>query len=220
LLAANASRLPSTRERRGAALVLLGSVFGLLPFLVLAVAFPSFLRTERFVTWGVVPLALIPLTFAYAIVRFQLLDVRVILRKSLLYTATTAVVTALYALAIASFNAVSKGTGLATSPYFPLVFALAIVLLFEPLRRRIQVPVDRFFYAERSRLQRAMVEMGEAFTGEVDPAAVVRELVERLPQILGLRFSALWARFTGSRTGAGVSLPSRSRKSTRRTMRS
>jgi serine phosphatase RsbU (regulator of sigma subunit) len=192
VLAANASRLPSTRERRGAALVLLGSVFGLLPFLVLAVAFPSFLRTERFVTWGVVPLALIPLTFAYAIVRFQLLDVRVILRKSLLYTATTAVVTALYALAIASFNAVSKGTGLATSPYFPLVFALAIVLLFEPLRRRIQVPVDRFFYAERSRLQRAMVEMGEAFTGEVDPAAVVRELVERLPQILGLRFSALY----------------------------
>ena len=191
-LAANAGRLPSSGERRGAALVLFGATFGLLPFLVLAVGFPSFLRTERFLFWGVVPLALIPLTFSYAIIRFQLLNVRVILRRSLLYTATTAVVTGLYALGIASFTSISRGTELATSPYFPLVFALAIVLLFEPLRRRIQVPVDRFFFAERARLQRAMVEMGEAFTGEIDPAIVVRDLVEKLPQILGIRFAALY----------------------------
>ena len=192
VLAVNARRLPSSRERRGAALVLFGAVFGLLPFLVLSVAFPSFLSTERFVFWGVVPLALIPLTFSYAIIRFQLLNVQVILRKSLLYTATTAVVTALYALGIAFFNSVSRGTELATSRYFPFVFALVIVLLFEPLRRGLQVPVDRFFFSERARLQRAMVEMGEAFTGEVDPAAVVRDLVDRLPQILGLRFAALY----------------------------
>ena len=191
-LAANAGRLPSSGERRGAALVLFGATFGLLPFLVLAVGFPSFLRTERFLFWGVVPLALIPLTFSYAIIRYQLLNVRVILRRSLLYTATTAVVTALYAVGIAFFTSISRGTELATSPYFPLVFALAIVLLFEPLRRRIQVPVDRFFFAERARLQRAMVEMGEAFTGEIDPAIVVRDLVEKLPQILGIRFAALY----------------------------
>jgi serine phosphatase RsbU (regulator of sigma subunit) len=191
-LAMNARRLPSARERRGAALVLVGAVVGLLPFLVLGVAFPAFLRTERFLFWGVAPLAAIPLTFAYAIVRFQLLDVRVILRKSLLYTGTTAVVTAFYALGIAAFNKLSSGTELATSPYFPLVFALAIVLLFEPLRRRLQGPVDRFFFAERARLQRAMMELGEAFTGGVDPAAVVRDLVGKLPALLGLSFAALY----------------------------
>lgn len=208
-LAANAGRLPSARERRGAALVLFGAAFGLLPFLVLGVAFPTFVRTERFLFWGVVPLALIPLTFAYAIVRFQLLNVRVILRKSLLYTATTAVVTALYALGIASFNSLSRGTELATSPYFPLVFALVIVLLFEPLRRRLQGPVDRFFFAERSRLQRAMVEMGEAFTGEIDPATVVRDLVGKLPQILGLSFAALYLYRDGElrRVAGPASLP-------------
>ena len=52
--------------------------------------------------------------------------------------------------------------------------------------------VDRFFFVERARLQRAMVEMGEAFIGEIDPAIVVRNLVKKLPQILGLRFAALY----------------------------
>jgi serine phosphatase RsbU (regulator of sigma subunit) len=191
-LAANAARLPVSPERRGAGLVLLGSLLGLVPFLVLAVGFPSFLHTERFVVYGVAPLVLVPLTFSYAIIRFRLLDVRLILRKSLLYTATTAVVTGAYALGIAFFNALFHGTAVATSPYFPIVLALAIVLLFEPLRRRIQVPIDRFFFADRSRLQAAMMELGEAFTGRLDPAVVVHDLVRELPRLLGLRFAALY----------------------------
>ncbi|MCH9649602.1 MAG: SpoIIE family protein phosphatase [Deltaproteobacteria bacterium] len=192
ILAANARSLDSQRERRGAIWVLVGSIFGLVPFLVVAVAFPSFLHTEQFLIYGIVPLGLVPLTFAYAIVRFQLLDIRVILHKGLLYTATTAVITGLYALGIAFFNTWFSGTTLAASRFFPLVFALAIVLLFEPLRRRIQGPVDRFFFGEESRLQKAMVEMGEALTGQVDLEEVVRDLVEELPRLLGLHFSALY----------------------------
>lgn len=191
-LGVNATRLPEARERRGAALVLGGSIFGLVPFLVLAVGFPSLLHTEKFLFYGVIPLVLVPLTFAYAIVRYELLDIRVILRKSLLYTTTTAVVTGLYALGIASFNGLFRGTELASSPWFFVVFALAIVLLFEPLRQRIQGPVDRFFFAERVELQRTMMEMGEAFIAQDDLATVVRELVERLPRLLGLRFAALY----------------------------
>lgn len=191
-LAFNAGRLEDSREQHGAVLVFVGTLFGVMPFLVLAIAFPSFLNTDRFVFYGVVPLILVPITFAYAIVRFQLLDIRVIVRKSLLYTATTAVVTALYALGIASFNTLFRGTTLAAAPYFPIVFALAIVLLFEPLRRQIQVPVDRFFFGERQRLQRALVELGEALTGRPDLEPVVRELVQRLPELLGLHFAGLY----------------------------
>jgi sigma-B regulation protein RsbU (phosphoserine phosphatase) len=191
-LGLSARYLPDRPQRRGAGLVFLGTLFGVVPFIVLAVAFPSFLNTERFVFYGVVPLILVPITFAYAIIRFGVLDIRVILRKSLLYTVTTAMVTAVYALGIASFQLLFQGTRVADSPYFPVIFALAIVLLFEPLRQRLQGPVDKFFFAERLRLQRAMVEMGEAFTREVEIGPVVTQLVERLPELMGLRFSALY----------------------------
>jgi len=188
----SARHLPDASQRRGAGLVFVGTLFGVAPFIVLAVGFPTLFNTERFLFYGVVPLILVPITFAYAIIRFGLLDIRVILRKSLLYTVTTAMVTAVYALGIASFNLLFSGTKLAASPYFPVIFALAIVLLFEPLRQRLQGPVDRFFFAERMKLQRAMVEMGEAFTREVEIGPVVAQLVDRLPELLGLRFSALY----------------------------
>ncbi len=191
-LTLNTRRLADPRLRRGAALVLFGSVFGLLPFLTTAVAFPSFLHTEKFLYYGLAPLALVPLTFTYGIVRFQLLDIRVILRKSLLYPATTAVVTALSALGITLFNVVAKGSPLAASPYFPLLFALVIVLLFEPVRHRLQVIVDRSFFAERRRLEEAMRELGRALTAQVDLQQVVRDLVDRLPQVMGLHFAALY----------------------------
>ncbi len=192
-LATSAISLPDRRERRGAGLVFFGSLFGLVPFLVLAVAFPSFLHTEQFLFYGVVPLVLVPLTFAYAIVRFQLLDIRVILRKSLLYTLTTAVITGLYAVAIAAFGSLFKrAADLAHPDYLPIVLALAVVLLFEPLRRRLQVPVERFFFAERRRLENAAREMTEALSASTDLAAVVRDLVEELPRLLGLHFAALY----------------------------
>lgn len=191
-LAANSRTVVTPRERRGALLVFFGSLFGLVPFLVLAVAFPERLHTEAFLYFGVLPLTLVPLTFAYAIVRFQLMDVRVLLQKSLLYTLTTAVITAVYALGIASFDGLFRGTRLAGSAYSPLLLALAIVLLFEPLRQRIQGPVDRFFHAERYRLQQALVDLGEAFAAHPDLGTVVRELVDELPRLMGLDFAALY----------------------------
>jgi serine phosphatase RsbU (regulator of sigma subunit) len=189
-LALNARRLTRFRERRAAALVFFGALFGLLPFLITVVFFHEILLTEKFLIFGLAPLTLVPVTFAYAIVRFQLLKIE--LRKSILYTTTTAVVTGLYALVIALFNAFTRGIPLADSPLFPLLFAIAIVVLFEPLRKRIQVLVDRFYYAERRQLQEAIQAMSEAFTDRVDLQAVVTELVENLPQLLGLHFAALY----------------------------
>lgn len=194
VLRANSRHLEDPRERRGMAMVLIGSLFGLVPFLISSVVFATRQASEAFFVLGIMPLVLVPITFAYAIVRFQLLDIRVILRRSLLYTVTTALVTGFYAAGIAAFNAFFRDSTLAASGYFPFVLALAIVVLFDPLRRRIQDLIDRFFFAERSRLQKAMVELGEALTVQCDLQIVVQELVEKLPRLLALDFAALYLR--------------------------
>ncbi|MEM9553743.1 MAG: SpoIIE family protein phosphatase [Acidobacteriota bacterium] len=191
-LRANARRGSSTRERRGAMLVFLGSVFGLLPFSAFSLLAPASRQTTAFLLFGLVPLVLLPLSFTYAIVRFQLLDIRVILRRSLLYTVTTAFVTGLYAGGIAMFNALFRDSELAQSVYFPVVLALAIVLLFDPVRRRVQRLIDRSFFAGRSRLENALAELGDAMAAQVDLEAAVRDLIGRLPQILGCDFVALY----------------------------
>jgi serine phosphatase RsbU (regulator of sigma subunit) len=191
-LAAGYRRVRDARLRRGVALILIGSVAGLVPFLVTAVTAPEALTSDRLAPWGLALLGLVPITFAIAIVRFGLLDIRVMLRRSLAYSVLTAGVTLLYAGGIALFNRVTAGTALAASPWFPVVFALAIALLFDPLRRRSQGLVDGALFGERARLQEAMRELTEAFGARVDLQSVVRDLVERLPELLDLRFAALY----------------------------
>lgn len=192
VLAAGFGRVRDPRQRRGVALVLVGSVAGLLPFLVAAVLAPEALVAERSAPVALALLGLVPLTFAIAIVRFGLLDIRVMLRRSLAYSVLTAGVTGLYAGGIVLFNVLTRGSALAASPWFPVVFALAIALLFEPLRRRSQRLVDGALFGERRRLQEAMRELAGAMGQRVDLASVVRDLVERLPELLGLRFAGLY----------------------------
>jgi len=204
VLAASYDRLADRRQRRGVALVLVGSLVGLLPFLVTAVLFPERLGTDRLLLGGLGLLVLVPATFAFAIVRFGLLDIRVVLRKSLAYTILTAAVTAAYVGGIALVGTLTRGTALADSAWFPLLFALGIALGIEPLRRRSQSLVDRLLFAERTHLQEAVRQLGEAMGAQLDLQVVVRDLVERLPRLLDLRFAALyllreerWERFAG-----------------------
>ena len=194
LLALLASLLRSSegRERRQIATVFAGTVLGVTPFLVLGVGFPSLFNTDRYVLLGVVPLALVPLTFAYAIVRFQFFEIKVIVRRSLLYTLTTAVVSVTYAVAIAIFNLIFRDVSVGRSPYFPLLLALAIVFLFDPLRRRLQVPVDRFFFREVYDARLAMEGASEAIARELAIDRLEVLLTSRLTEVMHLEWASLY----------------------------
>lgn len=193
-LLASLVRAGEGRERRQIATVFIGTVAGVTPFLILGVALPSLLRTDEYLYWGVVPLILVPLTFTYAIVRFQFFDIRVIVRRSVLYTMTTAVVGSGYAVGIATFNLLFRDSALGRSPYFFLVFALVIVGLFDPLRRRLQGPVDRFFFREVYDARRAMEEVSDAVVREFSFERLDRLLTVRLAEIMHIEWVTLYRR--------------------------
>jgi len=202
------------RERRQIATVFVGTVLGVTPFLLLGVALPSVFRTDRFLFLGVVPLGLVPLTFAYAIVRFQFFNIRVIVRRSLMYTVTTAVVGGTYAAGIAAFNVLFRDSSLGRSPFFPLLVALAILALFDPLRRRLQEPVDRFFFREVYDARRAVEEFSAEISHEFSVEKLEHLLTARLAEVLHLEWTTLYWReghdfVSGSpRGGLPVSIPS------------
>jgi serine phosphatase RsbU (regulator of sigma subunit) len=181
-------RAQEGRERRQIATVFIGTVVGITPFLVLGVMVPSLLRTDRYIFWGVVPLILVPLTFAYAIVRFHFFEIKVIVRKSLLYTLATAVVAGIYGLGIAASTLVFSGS----SPYFPLLLALAILAIFDPLRRRLQGPVDRFFFREVYDARHAVEEVSAAVVREFSIEGLEALLATRLSEIMHLEWAALY----------------------------
>jgi serine phosphatase RsbU (regulator of sigma subunit) len=177
-------RDPETR--RPILVLLLGTIGGTVPFVLFAVYFVSLFRNERFLAWGVVPMALIPLTFAYAIVRFKLFAVQVIVRKSIVYAVLTAVVTGFYALAVVAGNALVSSSTLFSSPLFAFCFGLVVVLFFDPLRRRMQAFVDRVFFRDRADFQTAILEMSRSVVSQLERGKLRELLTVRTAELLRL----------------------------------
>ncbi len=174
--------------RRPILVLLLGTICGTVPFVLFAVYFPSLFRNESYLAWGIVPMALIPLTFAYAIVRFRLFDVRVIVRKSIVYAVLTAIVTAFYALAIVAGNALvsSASLGATASPLLASGVGLVVVLFFDPLRRRMQSMVDKLFFRDRADFQQALLTMSQSVVSQLERGKLRELLTSQTADLLRL----------------------------------
>ena len=117
---------------------------------------------------SVLSLALIPLTLAYAIVRYRLMDVDIIFRRGYAYTlATICVLAAFYGLVFSLGSLVQKNfkdlgnTGVMT-------VMLIGAFLFQPIRNWIQERLDRHFYRDRYDYRRTLVEFARELSSETD----------------------------------------------------
>jgi serine phosphatase RsbU (regulator of sigma subunit) len=193
-LAHSAFTLEDPRERRQAFHVFVGTIAGTVPFVLFFIVLPSAFGIDEYAFYGVLPMILIPLTFAYAIVRFQMLNVRVIVRRTFLYAATTAVLLGLYALAVALANLVFASSRLSNSPLFNFGFFLVGISLFEVLRRKLQAPLDKLFFREKFDYQAALLEMSEAITGELDLGRIADYLTSSVAATMRLEKASIWLR--------------------------
>ena len=87
-----------------------------------------------------------PATIAYSIIRHNLFDADTIIRRTVGYVLVTVAVVGAYALVSVSFNVFMGHYQIAQSRAFPILFTLGVILVFNPLRNRIQILVDRIFF--------------------------------------------------------------------------
>ncbi|MCE5264033.1 MAG: GAF domain-containing protein [Deltaproteobacteria bacterium] len=91
----------------------------------------------------------IPAVFlAFGVLRYDLLDMGALIRRGTVYFMLTGILTALYILVIFLFHNFFL-TGSGNSFILSLVLAVIIVLLFNPLRQRVQHLIDRLFFRGR-----------------------------------------------------------------------
>jgi hypothetical protein len=115
--------------------------------------------------FSILVIALIPLSIMVAVLRYQLLDIRLVLSRSVLYVLLTAAVVGTYLLIVAVSDAVLR-TGLGLGPrtgHAPIAVA------FNPVRVWLQRKVERVIYGARRDPAEAMAAVG-ARLGEVGGA--------------------------------------------------
>jgi PAS domain S-box-containing protein len=160
-----------------------GTLVGSLPFTVFYVL-PYLVdpQSRSWMQYSTISLVLIPLCFGYAIIRYRLMDVDIIFKRGLAYTAATAAVAAIYfglvAVIAEIFHAQTSG---------PVAGMIAIVIaafLFQPFREGIQARLDRFFYRDRLNYRRTLIEFGRTLTNEVRLEPMLGSVMDRVSQTL------------------------------------
>jgi two-component system NtrC family sensor kinase len=170
-----------------------GTFFGILPFALFYVLpyVVGFVPTPLMKT-SVLALQFIPLTLAYAIIRYRLMDVDILFRRGYAYTlATLCVLAAFYATIISLGSLVQKNfqdlgnTGLIT-------VMLAAAFLFQPVRNWIQERLDRYFYRDQYDYRRTLVEFARELSSETDLDTMLRSVADRLMQTLSISHLAFF----------------------------
>lgn len=184
-------RTRSLTARRQIKWLVWGTGGGVVPFLAFY-ALPFALGRQPGMAMelaGYVPLALIPLSLAYAVVKHRLMDVELIVRRALGFVLAMAVLVSV-ALLTAGLTDVlweePHNTAIA------LLSAIVAVLLFTPVKSRVQEALERLFYRERYSSRKALVRLSEDLNADLDLERMSERLLQGVGSALGLREIALF----------------------------
>ncbi len=165
-----------------------GTGAGVLPFFAFY-AIPFLLgREPRFAMElaGYIPLALIPLSLAYAVVKHRLMDVELIFRRALVYVLATAAIVGICLLVVGLFNSTMQGDEEPHVTLIAVLSTLVVMLLFTPVKSRIQDALDRLFYKERGSPRRSLLRLSQDLNADIDLASMTARLLRGVQGALGV----------------------------------
>jgi hypothetical protein len=141
-----------------------------------------------------VTLTLGPIGFMFGVLRYRLYDIDVIINRTLVYSSLTALLAGVYfPLVIWTQTIAQAVTGRANLPAVAIVAStLLIVVLFNPLRHRIQVTIDRRFYRTKYDAQKTLATFGATLRSETDLPRLTEHLIGVVTETMQPAHISLW----------------------------
>jgi hypothetical protein len=170
--------------------------FGLAPQFFPALSQPGQLEVIYTVTNALasaIVAVVLALAFSVAILRYRLFDIDVIINRTLVYTALSVTLGSIYV------SGVLLGEFL-LRPLTPesdiavAISTLAVVALFQPIRRRIQDNVDRRFFRRKYDAERTITSFRQIARNEVDLDRLNDELMNVIHETMQPNHVSLWLR--------------------------
>ena len=170
------------------AVVFSGLLGDVLAVNVLHLPLPDFLvQLIDPVLWNLVPI-LIPLALGFAILRYRLWDIDLIINRTLVYSVLTVSIVAFYILLVVGLGVLFQTQGnLAIS----LLVTGLIAVVFQPLRSRLQRIVNRLMYGDRDDPYHVLTHLGQRLEATLAPEAILPTIVETVAQSLKLPAAVL-----------------------------
>jgi len=183
VLAHALAHVRSVTARRQLRWIVWGTLLGGAPFTIgYAVPFALGMTPSVKMELLAIPLGLIPLSFASAIVRYRLMDVEVIVKRGLVYVAAAAGIVALFAVLLRVVGWFFVGG--AGNTIIAVLATMVVVLLARPIKDAVQNVLDRAFYRDRYDYRRALVGFARDLSTDLDLPRLADRLVTRITETL------------------------------------
>src|SRR3712207_1664056 len=138
----------------------------------------------------------VPLSIGAAMLHYRLYEIDLIINRTLVYGALTALLALVYFSGVAATEAVFRTlTGQQEQPQLAIVVStLVIAALFNPLRRRIQGFIDRRFYRRKYDARKTLEAFSAKLRDKTDLEALNAELVGVARETMQPAHVSLWLR--------------------------
>jgi hypothetical protein len=136
----------------------------------------------------------IPIGAGIAILKHHLYDIDRLINRTVVYGLLTALLGAVYALAVLLLGQLFGGIGAKPPSWAVAGATLAVAALFQPARRRIQQAVDRRFNRRRYDAARTIEAFSARLRDEVDLDTLSAELLAVVDQTVQPTRASLWLR--------------------------
>jgi hypothetical protein len=136
----------------------------------------------------------IPLAIGFAVLKYRLYDIDVVINRTLVYGPLTAILVLVYLGGVVSLQYAFRAITGQESQIAIVASTLAISALFNPLRKRVQAFVDRRFYRRKYDARITLAAFSAKLRDETDLVALNTELVSVVSETMQPATVSLWLR--------------------------
>jgi len=138
-----------------------------------------------------VPLVVVPAVVTLAILKYRLYQIDVIINKAVKYGLLSATLIAVYAAIVVGIGTLAGYVG---GPLLTVAAAVAIAVLFQPVRNRAQLLANRLVYGRRATPYQVLADFAQDMAGQPDAAATLDRMAALLAGATGATGVAVWIR--------------------------
>jgi hypothetical protein len=151
-----------------------------------------------YMAWSTGLYLLAPLAIAFAVLRYRLWDIDVIIRRTLVYSVLTAVLGLAYLGSVLVLQGVFQAlTGEGQSPLVVVLSTLGIAALFGPVRGRVQAGIDRRFYRKKYDAARTLAGFGAGVREDLNLDGLETRLLGVVEETMQPATVSLWMKGLG-----------------------
>ena len=144
--------------------------------------------------WLLPAVFMVPVSVGYAIVKHNLFDVDLLIRRSVTYFLVSGIVVALFFGLIAALSIGLQYVTGQSSQLAAVISTLLLVMIFRPLRDRIDRLVDRRFFREKYEYRATIQKASEALVSIIELEPLLGKLIDTVIEALRIEQGAILLR--------------------------